>query len=183
MDELKPCPFCGGHARMNIVMDSVGVSCRLCGASLIDETREDAIAAWNARAPVVPEGWVLVPRVPDHALEDVFCEAWEDEKESLIATEGSYALAELFKAAWSAMLAAAAKVQTVPEGWRDISSVPENTWVLAGQYTFNPEHPDARPVPNTMRRIGEVWHWETGNPASTSPTHWMPLPAAPKVPA
>ena len=48
-DELKPCPFCGGHARMNIVMDSVGVSCRLCGASLIDETREDAIAAWNAR--------------------------------------------------------------------------------------------------------------------------------------
>ena len=62
MDELKPCPFCGGHARMNIVMDSVGVSCRLCGASLIDETREDAIAAWNARAPA--DDWRDIESAP-----------------------------------------------------------------------------------------------------------------------
>ena len=59
---------------MNIVMDSVGVSCRLCGASLIDETREDAIAAWNARAPTVPEGWQLVPVVPTEEMLAATCD-------------------------------------------------------------------------------------------------------------
>ena len=55
MDELRECPFCGGHARMGLMCGSVGVTCQLCGASLVNETKETAIAAWNARAPVVPE--------------------------------------------------------------------------------------------------------------------------------
>ena len=51
MDELRECPFCWGHARMGLMCGSVGVTCQLCGASLVNETKETAIAAWNARVP------------------------------------------------------------------------------------------------------------------------------------
>lgn len=57
MIELKPCPFCGGKARL-FVSNGVRVLCPKCGATtriLIDSERvgtnavEDVIKAWNRR--------------------------------------------------------------------------------------------------------------------------------------
>ena len=60
MDELKPCPFCGGNGSVTIdpegVKDSKGkkwmytVSCdRCCASTGICWTREMAIDVWNRR--------------------------------------------------------------------------------------------------------------------------------------
>jgi Lar family restriction alleviation protein len=58
MIELKPCPFCGGKARL-FVSNGVRVLCPDCGATtriLVDSERvetsavEDVIKAWNRRA-------------------------------------------------------------------------------------------------------------------------------------
>lgn len=57
MIELKPCPFCGGKARL-FVSNGVRVLCPKCGATtriLVDGERggtsavEDVIKAWNRR--------------------------------------------------------------------------------------------------------------------------------------
>lgn len=58
MDELKPCPFCGGKAgtvRRWQSGDGTGkdiwIRCENCGMETIRyDTDEDAIAAWNRRA-------------------------------------------------------------------------------------------------------------------------------------
>ena len=60
--ELKPCPFCGGEARLFIGMvafDDYEVQCAKCGfsgpnfgASDEPDARDDAINHWNTRAPV-----------------------------------------------------------------------------------------------------------------------------------
>lgn len=61
-DELMPCPFCGGEAR--ILEDTTGdylwpdrfvVECsnEHCMASSMWSTRERVVFAWNRRAPVV----------------------------------------------------------------------------------------------------------------------------------
>lgn len=57
MVELKPCPFCGGKARL-FAGNGVRVLCTKCGATtriLVDSERietnavEDVIEAWNMR--------------------------------------------------------------------------------------------------------------------------------------
>lgn len=57
MIELKPCPFCGGKARL-FVSNGVRVFCTKCSATtriLVDSERvgtstvEDVIKAWNRR--------------------------------------------------------------------------------------------------------------------------------------
>lgn len=62
MEKLKPCPFCGGVARIEVVKphthklatfmpDCEGrafIECR-CGAAICGKTRNDAIAKWNRR--------------------------------------------------------------------------------------------------------------------------------------
>lgn len=65
--ELKPCPFCGGEAFLHEIpphthliakfmpdhMGSWAVECGQpdCGTGLLRDGREDAISAWNRRAP------------------------------------------------------------------------------------------------------------------------------------
>lgn len=58
MDELKPCPFCGGD-EFDVMDGTLGanfpvvyyVHCEECLASSSDEpTKEQAIKAWNTRA-------------------------------------------------------------------------------------------------------------------------------------
>lgn len=57
MDELKPCPFCGGKAFVSAKLPYFGetltlaVVCEKCNASSKHKTTEEkAIEAWNRRA-------------------------------------------------------------------------------------------------------------------------------------
>ena len=56
-DELKPCPFCGGEARVHIDRRSnvLNIGCKDCGIGTIyvvaDEVGlKEAVGAWNTRA-------------------------------------------------------------------------------------------------------------------------------------
>lgn len=58
MEELKPCPFCGGEARL-LVNDGVRVICSKCYVGTINMTDvmwqesnavETVVATWNRRA-------------------------------------------------------------------------------------------------------------------------------------
>ena len=57
MEELKPCPFCGGHANIvtvtrHIKNNLIVVKCDLCGAStktFSENKEETATFAWNRR--------------------------------------------------------------------------------------------------------------------------------------
>ncbi len=54
MDELKPCPFCGGKAILQSAppQDNYFVSCRKCGATTMKyfPGKEEAAVMWNRRA-------------------------------------------------------------------------------------------------------------------------------------
>ena len=64
MTELKPCPFCGGEAVIEIVephshilatfMPNYGggafIECQKCTCAISAETKEEAVEAWNRRA-------------------------------------------------------------------------------------------------------------------------------------
>lgn len=49
--ELKPCPFCGGEARVKSFPHNYAVYCEICGATTqkYAPTKEMAIKAWNRR--------------------------------------------------------------------------------------------------------------------------------------
>ena len=56
LEELRPCPFCGGEAELSdtAVQTKLGkklwsVECTECGVILDRESREDAFEAWNNR--------------------------------------------------------------------------------------------------------------------------------------
>ena len=65
LEELKPCPFCGGKARITYVMneDTWYIECDKCNALMGDrhntivaskgrtnfKTKDDCIKAWNGR--------------------------------------------------------------------------------------------------------------------------------------
>lgn len=50
MDELKPCPFCGGEARLDMDFDWSYVYCINCQAQIERAWKKEAIEAWNRRA-------------------------------------------------------------------------------------------------------------------------------------
>jgi len=59
MNELKPCPFCGGTPILELFNDGFFDYARIRCCRVIfdwcgDETGEQAIAAWNRRADAVP---------------------------------------------------------------------------------------------------------------------------------
>lgn len=48
----KPCPFCGGKARVWTGESEAHVECAVCGArTKIHSCRDDAVSAWNIREP------------------------------------------------------------------------------------------------------------------------------------
>ena len=65
MDNLKPCPFCGGEARICKYhgQDKYFVVCELCGASVgnASATRDAAKNAWNTRYEPPTPGGAIVP--------------------------------------------------------------------------------------------------------------------------
>ncbi|WP_108650853.1 Lar family restriction alleviation protein [Dongshaea marina] len=53
MDELKPCPFCGGDAEViEGGHDSLKVRCAFCHIGTPAMTEEDPIEMWNSREDV-----------------------------------------------------------------------------------------------------------------------------------
>lgn len=59
MSELKPCPFCGGEARLSHAGAKHIIFCPNCVRLPADGgyiNQEQAIAAWNNR----PDGWISV---------------------------------------------------------------------------------------------------------------------------
>ena len=54
-DELKPCPFCGGKAKIERYTIKPYAACTECGCSMPDrhQTVEQAIEAWNRRTTKV----------------------------------------------------------------------------------------------------------------------------------
>ena len=59
MNELKPCPFCGGEAILveltptpynDQLLTYYSVGCIDCGIGFYENTEDEAIAAWNRRA-------------------------------------------------------------------------------------------------------------------------------------
>ena len=58
--KLKPCPFCGGKAETVYAPNDInrwGVQCKSCGCTVeveewkgVEDTKENAIKAWNRRA-------------------------------------------------------------------------------------------------------------------------------------
>lgn len=63
MDKLKPCPYCGGNAKLSVcrfgskAYDYCVVICEKCNASVICDidveysAKDKAIEAWNRMAP------------------------------------------------------------------------------------------------------------------------------------
>ena len=51
MARLKPCPFCGGHAKVVDYYRSLAVVCKKCGALLLAKSQKwgDAVKQWNTR--------------------------------------------------------------------------------------------------------------------------------------
>ena len=191
MDELKllACPFCGSAPILDhatLVRDTYhwvrcgNQKCRVIPSAMQCLREADAIAAWNARAPAVPEGWVLVPVVPTQEMLTAMYEAPENcEKWDTKAELARYK----FRGKYAAMLAAAPKVAlpAVPE-WRDIASAPRNNssrlvWcpldrcIYCVTWVDNSDYPPAR----------SGWQVFGGGEIIDGVTHWMPLPAAPKV--
>ena len=56
MEELKPCPFCGGEAKIFTPTISTYIMCKECKASTnLYSQSEEAIEAWNRRANAAVE--------------------------------------------------------------------------------------------------------------------------------
>ncbi len=54
-DKLKPCPFCGGEARITDVFGRTGIVCKYCFAEMrgyLDMTPEEMTRYWNTRKPM-----------------------------------------------------------------------------------------------------------------------------------
>jgi Lar family restriction alleviation protein len=86
MEELKPCPFCGGKAEYwidNDYQDRHVITCGYCGCEKRYEYSMDGvIEEWNTRH--VPDGYALVPVEPtqdmiDEALYDTGYEGVSDD--------------------------------------------------------------------------------------------------------
>ena len=50
MEQLKPCPFCGGEATITLFIKQIAISCTNCSAVVVEKTAQEAIEAWNRRA-------------------------------------------------------------------------------------------------------------------------------------
>lgn len=52
MDQLKPCPFCGGEAKISLFLSRYGIACTECMGAVLSApgmTETEAIEAWNRR--------------------------------------------------------------------------------------------------------------------------------------
>ena len=50
MDELKPCPFCGGEAEILPEGDYHEITCQICGVFVQAHTYQETCDMWNSFA-------------------------------------------------------------------------------------------------------------------------------------
>lgn len=156
--------------------------------NLIAET-ESMLAAAPTGIPMIPDGYVMVPKAPTGEMQTAGGIAVKCE---------TTALNKLWTAnkVYQAMLAAAPQPQNSPQnipeiipGWIPVSErMPEREYVLAADFSGKHYSPCQ---PNTQVGIYADW-FNDGNPTwddgdgndlhLKQVTHWMPLPATPQEP-
>ena len=106
MNELLPCPFCGGEAN---VIDhhnddgSVSVGCNndtclgFSGLGWLYKTEAEAIAAWNTRAAYEMEGWFYLPKPKQRLFDYTTGFSFDDVSLKATGTVGVYALADAIR--------------------------------------------------------------------------------------
>lgn len=156
--------------------------------NLIAET-ESMLTAAPTGIPMIPDGYVMVPKAPTGEMQTAGGIAVKCE---------TTALNKLWTAnkVYQAMLAAAPQPQNSPQnipeiipGWIPVSErMPEREYVLAADFSGKHYSPCQ---PNTQVGIYADW-FNDGNPTwddgdgndlhLKQVTHWMPLPATPQEP-
>lgn len=102
--KLKPCPFCGGEAKLRKLNKDRGyfVLCSKCGCRTpyfryryapIDDLREDAIDTWNTRKPIDR----IVEKLEEE-IEKASEEYWTDYDERQITISTLYGAIDIVKA-------------------------------------------------------------------------------------
>ena len=89
-EKLKPCPFCGGKAKLFNIYDCYSVICQNCDSKTDDflHDKYGAIKAWNKRPSTwhtgtpTEEGWYLVQHLTDaeYCGSKFFVARWDGEK-------------------------------------------------------------------------------------------------------
>lgn len=168
--ELKPCPFCGGEARVRSVASfsriGFNVVCTNCPAALGHDgtSSDEAIAAWNTR----PEAAQV--RVKPEAVEALASYQQVDE-DGIMVLVSRQAIEECLPA-----LRAALDPDTVT-GWQDISTAPEGAKdVLVGWHC---EY-SGRFVWVKAGLVKGVWYISGSTGTVCYPTHYFVLPPAPE---
>ena len=190
MDELKPCPFCGG--KPTLMFNSV-VECRHCPNGKYSGYPSADITAWNTRAASGGDSASLEQRARE-LFDSMMGAAYGG------STIGNIVCAETtrgrLEAAWLPLITAALANQQGVGGWQPIESAPKDgtlylCWVDAIRYG---ERDDGQVDTADVSAVdfGEWRNFETGGAHinmmgdigdGQKITHWMPLPAAPTQPA
>ena len=80
-DKLKPCPFCGGEARLITTKEApeAWVECNICGASSeFKPVEENAIKCWNSRAEIASEQNENLDILIQLAIDYEYCSIGDD---------------------------------------------------------------------------------------------------------
>lgn len=76
-NELKPCPFCGGDARMAYGALHKWIVCERCGASsVLRSLGGEAIESWNARAERTCGEWRGETYMTDSGFTETDAQLW-----------------------------------------------------------------------------------------------------------
>lgn len=78
--ELKKCPFCGAksdeYLTAGILGESFIIRCRNCSATVLADTQEQVVSAWNARKTLDKK--VLVPAKEEGVYVEANFDTWKE---------------------------------------------------------------------------------------------------------
>lgn len=104
--ELKPCPFCGGEAMLEVIHPhehmlvnippyggSAFIECTSCSCAMAGETEAEVVETWNRRKPIDDiverlERIAPEPKVECYALENEYNAAFEMHNKCIEVVKG-----------------------------------------------------------------------------------------------